>query len=608
MRLFNAFVLLLCCFSLPVYGDDELVVFSIDPFDNFQKRSPIDDDSELRFSLNPFILPVTQYHDATNLGFEPEIRLEAFKGETLYEGLLLKSLAPAQRITVTFNFDAKSKFDQTNSDVNLVPSWFQAGASTTFSQEFKYLTHELLLKSDIDADFSDAWYLKGGKWLYSAPAILQQDFVETIIAENETRRLLLKINVPSTLDAGEYHFHLDISKSSDNSKIARIPIRITIHDIELAVRLKEKYSLFLYTMLALDPEVGRKNTYINGQNNHGSADLQKQVYRRHLKQIADKGFNGVIVTDWRPKYVEEVLPLLAEVGIPNIIIYGKSPVERGSKIVKAELVELLKSKGFRAIFYGYDEPGGNKRLDEQLAFNRKIRSLGGESINAIFWNDIQTTREAVKAQGGDFDFLTISMGSNGSKEFLNRLPLDTKPADVKYLAYWHPHVENPVRNKLFMGYWLWASGLDGVTPHAYYILPHVARYEATRIAKKRGRLSPFNDFAMWDGPNSLFRQHLSIYPHKGGAISTLQWEGMTDGVTDLILVNQLEMLLAEGGVISWRREVEDLLRKIRTAALVKNSSYFDSAKTKKYMLLMRAWRNEIKRLIVEFEHKASSGE
>ena len=86
MRLFHAFVLLLCCFSLLVYGDDELVVFSIDPFDNFQKRSPIDDDSALRFSLNPFILPVTQYHDATNLGFEPEIRLEAFKGETLYEG------------------------------------------------------------------------------------------------------------------------------------------------------------------------------------------------------------------------------------------------------------------------------------------------------------------------------------------------------------------------------------------------------------------------------------------------------------------------------------------------------------------------------------------
>lgn len=601
MRTLSLFIAITWLFLPVASANTDIAIYELPAFYNFQKKFAIDPDASSRLTLNPVAISLAEYKKLALLDADSRIRITALKGETVYSGFLLHNSSPSATLCAELVFTGEdSGFNNANTEINLVSTWFQAGKYTLFSRNRQYLTHELLLKSDIDVSFDDRWVLENSKWYYEAPEVLRAEAVTTRIAKGDSRRLLLEINVPENLAAGSYHFDLEITDKQSELYSRRLGIDVEVVDVSLTETLKDKYNLFIYTMLALDPKVGRANTYINGQNNRGSLSYQKSIYRESIEDIADKGFNGVLITDWRPEYAEIALSTIKDVGLNDVVIFGKSPIEKGRKIVSQPLIDVIVKQGYTPIFYGYDEPGGNKKLAEQLAFNKEIATMQSKSINAVFWDDLPKVKAAIRDASEQFDYLTISMGSHGNKEFLNSLPLEKSESTVKYLAYWHPHVENPIRNKLFMGYWLWASELDGVSPHAYSIKPHISQVGAQSYDNDRGRLSPYNDFSMWDNAKSPFRQHATVYPEKNGVISTLQWEAVADGVTDLILVNQLESLVASRGDTPQRERALALLAKVKVQALVKNTSAITVADTNKYMLLMEQWKVEIKQLIVEY--------
>lgn len=601
MKIISIFIAAIwLCFSTASANSD-LAVYELPAFYNFQKKFSKDPDSSRRLKLNPIVIPLAEYKDIVRLGTDSRIQITALKGETVYKGILLHNNLPSAELSIELAFSAESSvLSEANAEINLVSTWFQAGRYTTFTKGQQYLTHELLLKSDIDVSFDDNWVLEKTKWYYEAPEVSRAAAVTSRIVQGDNRRLLIELNIPENINAGNYQFDLEITDRHTGLSVRRLGFDVEVVDVSLTAKLKDKYNLFIYTMLALDPNVGTVNTYINGQNNRGEFSYQKKIYRSNIEDIADKGFNGVIITDWRPEYTDIVLSTIKDVGLDDVIIYGNSPIGKGQRVVSQPLVDVITAQGFTPTFYGYDEPGGNKKRAEQLAFNKKVHSLNSKSMNAMFWDDLPKVEAAIRDTKEDFDYLTISMGSHGNRDFLNSLPLEKANKSVKYLAYWHPHVENPIRNKLFMGYWLWASGLDGISPHAYSIKPHVSQRGAKFRDDGRGRLSPYNDFSMWDNAKSLFRQHATVYPEKNGVISTLQWEAVADGVTDLILVNQLESLVATRGDTPQRERALALLAEIKSRALVKNSSAISVADTNRYMLLMKKWKAEIKQLIVEY--------
>ena len=139
-----------------------------------------------------------------------------------------------------------------------------------------------------------------------------------------------------------------------------------------------------------------------------------------------------------------------------------------------------------------------------------------------------------------------------------------------------------------------------MSPHAYLIKPHVAQVKGQHFDQVRGRLSPYNDFSMWANAESPFRQHATVYPKKEGFISTLQWEAVADGVTDLILVNQLEGLVAARGETPQRQRALALLEAIKARALIRNTSAITEKDTKEYQRLMTEWKADIKQLIIEY--------
>ncbi|MCA9421795.1 MAG: hypothetical protein KC592_12305, partial [Nitrospira sp.] len=591
-------------FSSVAFASSSIRVYEVPAFYNFQKRYAKDADVRKRLQINPVAVDISEYKGLKLIGDEQRIGETVLTGETIYKSFVIENLSDTKTLSAKLDFGVKrSIFNSRNTALSLVTTWFQAGNATTFTKDSQYLTHELLLNNDVDVSFDDDWVRKGNKWYYQPPEISRTGLLTTRIGRKETRRLLLEIQVPKSVEAGSYQLDLVVSEIDSKMDQYRIGLDIEVSDVALNRELKNEYSLFIFTMLSLDPNVGRTNSFINGQNFVGSDTYQTDIYQYGLDDIADKGFNGVFVLDWRPEYAATALSMVKKAGLLDVIIYGQSFIEQGRKVADRLLVDVIRQQGFTPIFYGYDEPGGNERLLDQIQFNRDVHALGAESINAIFWDDYSRVKAAIADQSEQFEYLTVSMGSHGNRNFLNNLPLSNSAGKTKILAYWHPHVESPVRNKLFMGYWLWASGLDGVSPHAYYVMPHIAKYKQQLPDRSRGRISPYNDFSMWTDPNDPFRQHATVYPEKNGFISTLQWEAVKDGVTDLILIMQVENMVGGMDSSPLKREALALLREIRVQALVKDSSAIEVANTDKYMYLMADWKRRAKRLLIEFDRR-----
>ena len=121
-------------------------------------------------------------------------------------------------------------------------------------------------------------------------------------------------------------------------------------------------------------------------------------------------------------------------------------------------------------------------------------------------------------------------------QHLSAFPPPHAPAEL-YL-YWMAHMEKPLVHRLLAGAYLWKSNAAGISPYCY-----------------QHRVSPpysaFAADAPWEpdfkplGKSHDFRPHMACYPSASGSISTLQWEGMREGITDLRYLETLETKLTQ---------------------------------------------------------------
>jgi hypothetical protein len=94
-------------------------------------------------------------------------------------------------------------------------------------------------------------------------------------------------------------------------------------------------------------------------------------------------------------------------------------------------------------------------------------------------------------------------------------------------------MEKPLVHRALAGVYLWKSGAAGIAPYCYQHLPQFPN-------------SPFNDFDEWEPGFHVgqerrpFKDHMTTYPARGGSIPTLQWKGLSDGITDLRYLTTLD--------------------------------------------------------------------
>jgi len=589
-----------------VLDNENIHIEEVLPLFNVHEKNIFVTQSDKKINPRPIVVP-----DRVRLGkVNGMLNSSGFIGETLFKDLIIKTDNDELDIEIKVHDISQTGIKITP---RVVTNWYQAGKTTRQKKFSGELTYELLLSDDRNLVINDKWIKsdKGG-WVYVPPEIKQSDILNTVLRPKQYKRILLKIVLGPGVDPGVYSASLEISLHKSSKKVSlNVPIKIDVKPVKLLEELQDKYKLLLYTAFKLNDQVERQGAYVNTMRLHGDENQRKKLLLAYFNDIKDHGFNGITIRDWDQVYLEETLKITQKIGFKYVVLHATTPVSRKYKgminpSIRDNVRELYEKYNSELFYYGYDEVGGNKLLDNQLNLNKSSHRVGGKMINAVFWSDHPN---AINAIGNEerkcFDVIAFSMGSHGQDKMFKSLPNKEREdfcskKGTEYLTYWHPHVENPVLNRIFTGFWLWASGFNGVIPHGYYFPSHIERVLSKEDLERgvSNASSPYDDWAFWL-PGSPLRHHNSVYPSSSGPIGTLQWEGVLNGHMDLKYILTLEARLNEDGIESGQKnKIKALLGQIRNEVLQLDSAYMSDSESIYYLKKLEGWKKEISILLL----------
>lgn len=586
--------------------NENITLYEVLPLFNVHEKANYVPSSLKGINKNQIIVP-----DSVKLHqINSKIKANGFIGDVVFKDIIMQS----SQNNIKVNIKTKNIESSGIKIVSkIVTNWYQAGFTTRQKKYSGELTYELLLSNDQTFQVNDKWLKspKGG-WIYIPPVISNSNNIETILSPKVEKRLLFKILISDNTLPGKYISNIEIiTKSKNVTSRLIIPIDIHVKSIKLTNNLDKKYKLILYTGFKLNDQIESDGSYVNTMRLSGDNKNRNRLFNSYLSDIRAHGFNGVTIRDWDTVNLNQTLKISKQLGLKNIILHSTTPINKklklkGESIISDSVKSIYANAGVKLYYYGYDEQGGNKFLDKQLKLNKKIHGMSGDSVNAIFWDDMPIVLESINEDESKcFDIIAHSMGSHGNKQMFQSLPYkqrDDKCSKLgtEYLTYWHPNVENPVINRLFMGFWLWASGFDGVIPHGYYFPPHIEKI-LTKHEIKNGvstATSPYNDWAFWLLGSPL-RHHNSVYPSSNGPVGTLEWEGILNGYIDLKYIVTLEDKLENANIDGdYRVSVNILLNDIRSTVLKIDSPYMSDKDSIHFLIKMESWKNKIAKLLL----------
>jgi hypothetical protein len=109
-----------------------------------------------------------------------------------------------------------------------------------------------------------------------------------------------------------------------------------------------------------------------------------------------------------------------------------------------------------------------------------------------------------------------------------------EPSSAMEYYSWQAWRENPLKNRLLCGIFLWRWGLDGAMPDAYQ--------------------QWVGDDPYLEGAKEEDRPHMLTYPSLRGPVPTLQWKACQEGIFDLRYAATLEFWMTKA-----KREVNRLI-------------------------------------------------
>ena len=609
-RIFQFFVIFIffkntVAHAFPLAGE-QLHVVEVLPLFNVRKHSSYVGEDQKGINPEAVSIPKSVILAEVN----DKLQVEGFIGDTVFKDILIK--------TTNKHLDVKLRIhniDQNEIQIipRLVSSWYQSGFTTTQKKHGGELTYELLLADDKDFIVDDKWVQsKKGGWVYIPPSIDLNKTISTSLGPDSYKRILLKISLGESLLPGSYSADLIITAHQDSSKKSMsLPLVINVLPVKLTLEDQQNYKILLYTAFKLDRQAGRSKSYVNAMRFYGTEEDQESLLLSYLTDIKEHGFNGITIRDWDALNLEKTLKIASEIGFKYIVLHATTPLgkkhqQNKNPIVSVDVKNIFDKHGVSLYYYGYDEVGGNTALYKQLKLNQDIHAIGGKSVNAVFWDDMAN---ALNVIGNDkskcFDIIAHSMGSHGHIDMFESLPYKGRDDicsknGTEYLTYWHPHVENPVVNRIFSGFWLWASGFDGIIPHGYYFPSHIEKALSDNDIK-RGEskaASPYDDWSFWL-PGAPLRHHNSVYPSKDGPVGTLQWEGVLSGNVDLKYILTLESKLDDNNLDKrYKDNIINLLNEIRSDVLQIESPYMSDRDSIQYLQKLESWKRRISGLLL----------
>lgn len=391
-------------------------------------------------------------------------------------------------------------------DARVVKVWRQAGLHwEVFGKHDSILVPELLLKDDRIA-FDEKRDEKGN---YLAPHVLNVPF-GTDVPAHTVKQVWLNIDVPAAAASGTYRGALTL-RAEAGFTTRRVDITLEV----LPFRLP-------------DPKLTYGIYYRWRPWTEGKRGISERGFMADLTELRKVGFNSITAPD-SPE-LKRWLLAMKQAGMKGpVVITGGRKRERAPKAT-----EVCREVGMEPYFYGVDEPNGKERFDQHRQLSGQLHSLGAKVMTAI----LPSTARKLAALGEPLDWANHAIQNGHASPFIWALRQGKEQKMAPFETYyWQVYQENPTRNRLVCGFYLWTSGLEGAFPYEYQCppseLPYTTDARQTMHRVKKG------------GRARTFRAWFLTYPSQEGPVSTLQWEGCRIGINDVRYLTLLQQMIAQ---------------------------------------------------------------
>lgn len=394
-----------------------------------------------------------------------------------------------------------------NIDPRVVQVWDQKGLRGKSFDTIRVC--EGLLKDD-SLNLLDPIYTET-----NLPSIPPDAPVCTSLKQGQAKGFYLVIRVPDNAVAGDYAGTVTVGAGGVSEAV-----KLVVHVLPYKLRGPGR-TIGMYFNDLLD----------------GSTPVA--VYRARLAQMRSMGVEGLRLLGDRQNLPEELKEIKAAGFTGPIMVWDSKAVELPNPSnILGKYVRELTGAGYEPYIYGVDEPnnmkpgGEGKSPQAEMDIMQATKAAGGLTTTAL----MPRTDEFLAGQGQVLDFPLYSIvATTGWPEMIDkvmRMPVaavqaqKVHPKQGYYFGSW---AENPRRNRLMMGYYLYNSRMDAAYGWTFYSF-HM---------KNSGQI--FNDFDL-DGNK---KRWMTVFPTAEGCAPTLQSEAFREGVDDLRYLNTFLVLAKE---------------------------------------------------------------
>lgn len=467
------------------------------------------------------------------------------------------------KITTQDFVQGAQKIPASQIDVQIVHPWEQAGSDIFVGT--KVMVPELLVYND------NEYKIINGKKIFQ-PTATKQNFLTTLPA-GTSKQFWITLHTPKNAAPGVYTSLLRLKTPAETFSL---PIKLTVWPITLIDSKKRNFAFY------------NLRTLIDGNF---------EDFAIHIKDIAQHGFNGILLTfgpfvsggslEAREGKIRSAFQMIKEAGLTKIIVQAVDPATDPQGVMT--LKQIAAEFNLEIFFYGLDEPNPDSKMDDHLALSDSLRKKGAKITTALLW---ESQNRLENPKDGYYDLVDprTQVAGSLSKTFREQnitnealdLPIyhshyitypdgDPKKAvDIPLLNYikgifegtikkknkietyyWQATAENPLKNRLLAGHFVMTSELDGLLPLQY-----------SQITRPASTGNPYDDFDNNSrGYRDLLLTYPAIIPHTSN-VPTLQWDALRAGFNEQRYVTTLKEKINEYSR-SRPAEANAILKKLR---------------------------------------------
>lgn len=393
---------------------------------------------------------------------------------TLYATKELSNVTVAEKVPLESN---TFRFDRSAVDLSVVKFVKEHGAGPLRDADSTSVVPSILVKDDRVALSQTT----------ATPITVRMsgDAVTDIPAHTQ-KQFWIKISVPSNAPAGAYMATLVVS----GEQFKPFPITLAVHVLPLHLMSPSKqYAIGFH---------GKVGAPASGSSSLTDSMPEAQ-FAAELKDISAHGFRYVTLTD-RGDDLWRAMDLYNAAGLGTPFLVSGFSTE-----ADAEAIEDQKDKAKGNPFYYL--PTNPDTLASDLT------SFKGRGMKTA---TIVPDEDTLTKVGDNLDLVIY----RADHPYIHKLLVSggDRQSSKRDWLYWTSAQPDAATNRLYAGFLLWRANLYGA---------FASDYETSFGA------DPFDDSAAVSGPNAAFRPQMLTYPVQGGVLSTVQWEAIREGVTDV---------------------------------------------------------------------------